>query len=624
MCGIVGRVSRTSGTPIGRALQLMTHRGPDAQAAVNYRVLDWQVELGHTRLAILDLSVDANQPFISADGQQALVFNGEIYNHADLRHEMRGQGVSFRTRSDTEVLLAAHLFGGRSCIPRLNGMFAYALLDLKAKELTLVRDPFGIKPLYFVRLFDGGIAFASELKALSTMIREGLEVDREQIAEFLLNGFLYEPHTGFKGVEKVPPGHTVIFSLGDGKVRISQYDQPSPFEKGLASPRFDEIIERELAAEVEADVPVGVFFSGGVDSTALAVASPRGIQPFHLQYTGGGLAGDTGAATDIAAALSLPLRVDRLYGTALSPLDVVEQFRDVAFGTEEPISDYTFAATRQIARAARGAGFKVMLSGMGGDELFAGYPRHALVRYWSTLKRFSFFLDQATPFLRQRRGWSRRADRLLHFAQADHFPRAYTSLIGYFASDEVAHLMGSSMATEKFFEHIEQLLAPLKGQSRLRQALHLDRHGFLAHNLTVTDRASMAESIEVRVPFLNRAMEQFALACSDRELVWFGSGKRPIKNYLRKHLPRAIIDRPKAAFNPPLDSPVMTIGEEMCRDMLMRGPLSTVLDTSPVQRWVSEHYRRERDHTFRLWQLIYLNFWLEWPRRISDEVRAEH
>ncbi len=607
MCGIVGRVTRQPPGGLDRALAAIAHRGPDATMQAIFDCGGATVELGHTRLSILDLSAAANQPFTSASGRHVIVFNGEIYNHGELRSEMREGGTLFRTRSDTEVLVNGYEREGLAILRRLDGMFAFGILDLAHQRLVLARDPFGIKPMYFTRLEGGGVAFASEIRALSIAANQRAEPDPGCLAEFLLNGFLYEPHSGYNNVEKVPPGHFVQIDLPTFRLTVQRYFDVAP--PTMAVSNFKTAIDSELSLQVEADVPVGIFFSGGIDSSALAAAAPRSVDAFFVDY-GQSANSDGTYVQQIADSLGLRLRVSSHREQETSVDIVLDEFQQVAVGTEEPISDYTYLATRLISRAARNAGFKVMLSGMGGDELFAGYPRYAAARRWLAFRRLRLPVTLGARLLRCTPSWSKRADRLASFALSENFEQAYTSLIGYFSAREVCELLGTKVPVEDFYHRLARLAEPVSGQSPLRKAMFLDRHGFLPHNLTVTDRASMAEHIEVRVPLLSPAVDALASAMPESDLIGADGAKLPLRRYLKHHLSEQLLTQPKRAFNPPLDGRIRLIGKQRCEALLLCGPLRDHLHTAPMLRWIDEHYRGIRNHTYRLWQLLYLQLWL--------------
>ncbi len=616
MCGIVGSISRRERENFSRAVEVLHHRGPDAGANDDYQVAGWHVSLGHRRLSILDLTSKADQPFVSDCGNFILIYNGEIYNHASLRASLTAAGHIFRTRSDTEVLLKGIAAEGLGFLQKLNGMFAFAVLDKARQRLILARDPFGIKPLYLSRGDDGGLSFASELKSLALLADGPLELDTSRVSEFLLNGFLYEPASGFSGIEKVPPGCAFEFDLTTMAMTLHRYHDP--LTQPTAASALDILLKQQVALEMEADVRVGVFFSGGIDSAALVAAAPREVQAFFVDY-GHDQRGDARYVQEVAAALNTPLHRAFHEQQDISSQAIIDEFSEVALGTEELVSDYTYIATRVLSRCAKEAGFKVMLSGMGGDELFAGYPRHLAVRYWSLSRQAGTSLQLVAHMLRRVPSWSKRASRLNSFLAAPDFAQAYTSLVGYFSLDEVAAMTGSRQGGDAALGRVRTLLEPVRDQSALRQALYLDRHGFLAHNLTVTDRASMAESIEVRVPLLNPQIEGFARSLEDKELLRGRKGKLPLRAYLEQKLPAHQINRPKTGFNPPLDGRIRKLGRGLCEELVTTGPIAQYLDPAITRRWVRDHFDGESNHTYRIWQMIYFRLWLD---RLTSEAKT--
>lgn len=609
MCGIVGAVQdRENLAAMRQAIAAMHHRGPDAEGLATHHIGQSTILLGHRRLSILDLSTAADQPLISECGRYVLIYNGEIYNHAALRAELSERGDSFNTHSDTEVLLKGLIRHGPDFIGRLNGMFAFAMLDKADGMITLARDPFGIKPLYILETPDG-ICFASELRSLQLAAGTRLEPDPDCFAEFFLNGFLYEPRSGLKGVRKIAPGTVETIAVDPPRTMTTKAYALAPREKTVAPGDLASLLSRQIGLEMLADVRVGVFFSGGIDSAALVAAAPQPVEAFFVDY--GPEAGDAGYAQAVAKALGTPLRNVSQQDDSLTPEGIFDEFRAVACGTEEPISDFTFAATRALSRQAREAGFKVMLSGMGGDELYAGYPRHLAARHWTALRLLEPPLRMARPLLRRSPRWDKKADRLQAFLAARDFVEAYTALVGYFSADEVSRLVGSRADVDSALDRVRAIIDPVRNASPLRQALYLDRHGYLAHNLTVTDRASMAESIEVRVPLLNTALEAHSWSLPDGSLVSGKKGKIPLRQFLRDRLPADVLNRPKVGFNPPLDGRVRMLGRERIQEQLSGRAMQGALDTAGLASLVDEHFEGRANHTYRLWQLLYFSFWLE-------------
>lgn len=608
MCGIVGTITRNQSESLATAMNAITHRGPDAGQETSHTVGSVNVQLGHQRLSIVDLSDAANQPLSTSCGSKTLVFNGEIYNHDALRKGLQSRGAQFQTSSDTEVLLNAYAEYGIVAFSQFNGMFAFAILDEQRNKLVLARDAFGIKPLYYTTLDDGGFAFASEIRALGLAAAKPVKPDPDCIGEFLLNGFLYEPNTGLQGISKLPAGHYLELDLQSLEFEIQRYHNPC--ETPASDGSLSAIMDAQIGLEVEADVAVGVFFSGGIDSTVLAVGAPREVGTLFVDY-GEADSSELDNAKAIAAELGCKMQVASHDVEDLSVDAILEEFKSVAWGTEEPISDYTYTATRLISRLAREAGFKVMLSGMGGDELFAGYPRYRAAASWALLHKLRYLIKPMLPIARQVGSLAKRIERFASFTNASTFGRAYTSLVGYYSEQEVTQMLGSSQQLDGFYARLEGMLAEVKGATLQQQAMHLDRYGYLAHNLTVTDRASMAESIEVRVPLLTPAIEAKARSMTDAVLLHRGKGKLPLREYLYQRLPAKFIDRPKVGFNPPLDARIWKLGADVCRKELSDSPLFTYVDRPFVMQQIDDHFSGKKNNTYRIWQLLYLSMWLK-------------
>jgi len=359
-----------------------------------------------------------------------------------------------------------------------------------------------------------------------------------------------------------------------------------------------------------ADVRVGLFFSGGIDSTVLALSSESPPEALFVDYDGAP-GGDAPFARDIASRIGLPLKVVTLKSERGGAEQVLEEFRRVARGTEEPISDYTYVAAEAIAREARAIGCKVMLSGMGGDELFAGYPRHRAVAHATLYRALAGVASPFAGILRRAPALAKKLDRFMRFAADGDFGLAYTSLVGYFGVDEVAALVGSHAGVDAFADRLAAIDGAHRHLSPLQRAMQLDRLGFLAHNLTVTDRSSMAQSIEVRVPLLTPELGALSAGLPDGELVDLRHAKKPLRRMMLERLPRGVVDRRKVGFNPPLDGRIATVGRDRLRSELRASRVRDIVDLARVDLLVDEHFEGRSNHAYRLWQLLYFGYWLD-------------
>ncbi|MFC3907951.1 asparagine synthase (glutamine-hydrolyzing) [Legionella dresdenensis] len=606
MCGLSGYISKTSDKNLEQSLEALSHRGPDASGIWRTKEGAFYLGFGHVRLSILDLTDESNQPFL--DTGYSLIFNGEIYNYQEIRTELEELGLQFKTKSDTEVILQSYKVWGLDCIPRFEGMFAFAIADLEKKQVILARDRLGIKPLYYYHDQDEFI-FSSEIRGLSPVKQEKLALDQSQYAEFLLNGWLYEPKTGFKDVEKVPPGYCFVYDLDNGRVEKIEYY--NPLTSIAPNKEIEFLISESLKLQSLADVRLGLFFSGGVDSSVLALASKGQIDGLFVKYDDAEGQDDSVYALEIASNINMPVETIRIETGKDNPAAILDDFRRVAANTEEPISDFTFLATERIAAKARENGYKVMLSGMGGDELFAGYPRYQVVKNRRLVMSLGFLIKLFSPVLRKIPALAKKADRLLRFSTQTDFFKAYTSLIGYFSPSEVNRLLKDNHACDALWQWGKKQLARLKNLSPLKKAMYFDRLGFLPHNLMVTDKASMLQSIEVRVPLMSNELADFGFHSKDSQLIDRNTGKKPLKQMLLAGLPAELINRKKVGFNPPLDGKINNLGKDLILNTLNSGPVSSICDMNVVKEIVNNHFSGNRNETYKIWQLMYFNFWLE-------------
>jgi len=633
MCGIVGRwLSSPPAVPIERALDVLQHRGPDDRGVW----LDTRsgLELGHQRLAIIDTSAAGHQPMLTSDGRRVLVYNGELYNYRELRAELSASGHTFQGGSDTEVVLAMLAEHGERALPRLNGMFALALFDRATGELWLARDALGIKPLYYADQ-PGGFSFASELKALLALGPVAPELDVEALYRYL--SFLWCPGTAtpLRSVARVAPGE-LLTVRGGRLVQRRRWAAPSfasPAEPERAGPsEVARALERAVERQLVSDVPLGAFLSGGLDSSAV-VAFARQRRPqldcFTIVPSGGPDAGD-------GSDLPFARRVARHLGVALHevPISSARMAADVeqmVYQLDEPLADPAALNVLYISQAARQQGIRVLLSGVGGDDLFAGYRRHralAAEPLWGWLPHaLRAGLRQGSAALERRVGASRigraggarlarRASRALAHADQD----AQGRLLGYFAWADAGVLrelfaephrsrLTPATLNEPLVERLHELPPDLPPLERL---LALEQRFFLGdHNLPYADKMSMAAGVEVRVPFLDPDLVALANALPPAAKQRGRHGKWILKRALEPYLPREVIYRPKVGFGAPLRRWLRAELGELVGDVLGPRQLAErgLFDPARVQALLEADRRGQVDAAYPIFALCCVELW---------------
>ena len=612
MCGIFGALDAPGEVHVERALDALRHRGPDHRSFF----ADERAILGHARLSILDLSAAANQPMVSADGGAVLVFNGEIYNHHELRRELVAAGHVFRTRSDTEVILEGYLAWGDGVVPRLSGMFAFAIWEPRARRLLLARDRSGKKPLYYARR-GRELRFASEPKAL---FASGLsrEVDPSHIPGLLALGYVHAPNTMYVGVHELPPASTLgVDDAPDPRVRAyvaspflgaTSHDAPR-----VATAKVRALVEAAVVRRLEADVPLGAFLSGGVDSTIVVGimqrSTGRRVRTFSIGFAGDDRYDETRYARLAAAAFGTDHTEFRLEPSSFDLVERLVWIHDAPFGDSSAIP------TSVVSRLTRQE-VTVALSGDGGDELFCGYQRFVASE-----------MAEAVPRLAREAGWqlasripAGRSDRTL-FAKAHRFfqharrPLA-ARLLGYypyFASDLELLLRGDfarSVDAAEPLSFTEAVLAESRGRSTLRRILDHNYRTYLPYDLLVkTDRSSMLHSLEVRAPLLDNDLVAYAATLPDHLKRRFGL-KWILKRAFRDLVPEEILSRKKMGFGVPLGAWFRGELSTYLRDHFTNARLFEYLDRAYVDALVRDHMQGRADHSQRLWLLLTLEIWL--------------
>ena len=621
MCGIIGvAANQTVGdrTPLALGAKAMSHRGPDD--AGEWWSEDGRVGLGHRRLAIVDLSPLGHQPMRDEMRGLALVFNGEIYNYRELRHELSAEGYTFRSQSDTEVLLAAYAVWGRNCLNRLNGMFAFALYDASKQTMLLARDRTGEKPLFY-RLVNGSLQFASELKGLLASPAAPRRIDAEALDCYLSMGFVPGGRCILHGYRKLPAAHALSFDLSTGVADLERYWTLPKLSTETAAGAIDEsallveleaLVEDAVGRQLVADVPVGVLLSGGVDSsliTAMAVRHSRNVRTFSIGFPGHGKLDETPHARLIA----------RHFGTAHTELMAEPATADLvpllARQFDEPMVDSSMLPTFLVSQLVR-QHCTVALGGDGGDELFGGYSEYSRLLW---LQRWSTQLTGAP-----RRALAGAAKRLLPMgfaggnvrawlmAAGDDLTRELPLLAGYFDPVTRRKLMLGHAGYQLVAEDIRRDRIPLQ-PDLLQRATRMDFGNYLAEDILVkVDRTSMLNSLEVRAPFLDYRLIEFAFGRVPSHLKATVNNKKILlKRLAARVLPPEFDRQRKQGFSIPLASWLKSGPfRDLFRDILTSP--TCMFDRGTVQgllkgqdRWQNNGERLFALVQFELWRREY-------------------
>jgi asparagine synthase (glutamine-hydrolysing) len=597
MCGIAGlfgfgeRVAdpRERHALVRRMADSMVHRGPDASGS--WGDPEGRCELAHRRLSIIDTSDAGRQPMESGDGRWVITFNGEIYNYRDVRTALESEGIGFRGRTDTEVLLAALQLWGLDALSRLDGMFAFAAFNRDRGELLLGRDPFGEKPLYYFELPGGALAFASELQALNGVPGFDCTVSVDAMAEVLMFQYIGAPRTIYQQVAKLPPGHWMVARPGE-PVRIGRYFEFRPGATGSdARPigeladELEEILVRSIRRRLIADVPLGAFLSGGVDSSTVCALVRRRLD-IPLKTFSIGFEKASESEHETARLFARHLGTEH-FDRVLTP-DASAFLLGIGHILDEPNADSSCMPTYLLSEFAREQ-VTVAVSGDGGDEMFAGYGRY-----------FQMLEGEQQHLRGSRAGW--------HPGQA-----YYSDSILVSTEPHIRELFGD--VPQGLAEHLHRLREELNQETpplfcRLRKS---DVDNYMPGAvLPKVDRMSMRHSLEVRTPFLNTEVARFAERLPERVLYRSGTGKLVLREIAYRYLPRELIDAPKKGFGIPMSrwgrEPLLDAAGQMLESNDSR--LREFLGRENIDRFLKRQRSRSGFSTYQVWGAAMLESWL--------------
>jgi asparagine synthase (glutamine-hydrolysing) len=639
MCGIAGVLASGGGArePLEHHATAMAdsiaHRGPDDHGL--WSDVDAGVALTHRRLSIVDLSPAGHQPMTSADGHLVIVFNGEIYNFQDLRSELEARGINFRGHSDTEVMLEAFAADGiAATLKRLIGMFAIAVWDRRDRTLTLMRDRLGIKPLYWAR-FGSVFLFGSELKALRAYPGWTPRINRGAVAAYMRHNCVPAPHSVYEGVYKLEPGCILTLPWG-GDPKIEKYwNVRAVARDGLANPlrlsdreltdRLEALLLDSVRRRMVADVPVGAFLSGGIDSsTVAALMKAANAGPVCTYSIGFEATGFDEAPHAAAVARHLRTQHTELTVTAKQALEFIPRIPDIY---DEPFGDSSQIPTYLVSAMAR-QHVTVALSGDGGDELFGGYNRYQLAqRFWRKLAvmprplrrafatalralppdRWSSLFDCVPLGLRPAQPGDK-LHKLASILALDDLSAVYRRLVTHWEPasimpgvDEVKGVLWDDTIAQDF-------------QGGFERSQVLDLVTYLPDDiLTKVDRASMAVALEARVPLLDHRVVEFAWRIPRQDLIRDGVSKWPLRQVLYRHVPPELIERPKMGFNTPigdwLRGPLRDWAEALLGEQRLKE--AGLVDANVVRRYWQQHLSGRYNWQYLLWDVLMLEAWRE-------------
>lgn len=613
MCGIAGFTQKgwtSDPNRIRCATETLTHRGPDQQGVFHSRLCS----IGATRLKILDLD-SGDQPIVSLDGGTVIVFNGEIYNHLDLRAELEKRGYRFRTHCDTETVLCAFLEWDTECFARMRGMFAVALWQKSSRRLVLARDRMGIKPLYVAK-YGEDVLFGSELKAILIHPEVDRRLSMEGLDCYLSLNYVPCPWTLVNGVEKLPPGYW--YEWRDGQIRSEPYwRQPdaAPAHRSLhaAKEELDSLLQQSVREHLLSDVPLGIWLSGGIDSSTIlhyaAKTNRSRLKTFSISFRG--------RSFDETRHIK---RVVSLYGTEHEQFDLNPQenlrsaIEEFAYYSDEPNADAGALPVWFLSRMCKKHA-TVALSGEGGDEIFAGYITYRANQLARAARAFPVFgrrlalsLLRLWPVSNEKISLEYKLKRFLEGSLLAP-ERAHVHWNGTFSETEKARLLRCSLPGS-----MNGILEELGWRDGLSAYLSFDQKYFLADNILVkSDRMSMAHAVEVRPPFLDHRLVEFAATLPDSLKIRGSRQKVLLKELMKDKLPASILDRQKTGFDIPAHDWLRGVLRPLLVDTLREGAAShsDLFRPDMIEEYLRLHLERRANLGYHLWGLMILFLWMK-------------
>jgi asparagine synthase (glutamine-hydrolysing) len=642
MCGIVGFFSSSKNSTLPEDLESATHvlkhRGPDQTGLYRDTGCDHQIGLGHCRLSVIDLSEAGTQPMQSADGRIVVVYNGEIYNFKALRNQLEQRGYPFHSQTDTEVIINAYLEWGIQCVEQFIGMFAIGIYDKSARKLILVRDRLGIKPVYYY-CSRGELIFGSELKSLAAFKGFPKTIDSDALALFLHYQYIPAPLTIYRKTYKLLPGHYLVF---DGRqMQHTPYWNPPErpdwdgCDDGVDEAQYidqlDGLLTHAVSDRLISDVPIGALLSGGIDSS-LVVALMQKANPSPVRTFSIGFAEDKYNEAPWARKIADHLGTDHteLYVRPEHAIDAIAKLPDIY---DEPFADSSSIPTYLVSRLTR-SHVTVALSGDGGDEQFGGY-----VRYWMTrtmekwleripeptkpviagiakglpaswIERFYVPLRDYLPQRLRVENFQEKWQKLILQLSQEQLSELYRMTISIWPSSDIGPLLGQKVPQSMY----ESIFNATPGWPTLSRLMRVDQSTYLPDcMLTKVDRASMAVSLEVRVPLLDHRVVEYSYTIPETLKYKDGCGKYILKQVLARYVPRSLFERPKMGFGVPIGQWFRNELKELLLDYLSPARLKTEgrFNAELIEQKINEHLNGTGNHHSRLWAVLMWEMWRE-------------
>ena len=623
MCGIVGYINTGNQGQLFQSTKVIEHRGPDA---INVKWFNnHNSGLGHVRLSIIDLSKSADQPMHNSDNNTYIVFNGEIYNYEKVRSELIKSGCSFFTNSDTEVILKAYHKWGKDCLKKFNGMFSFAIFNKDSGDLFLCRDRLGIKPLYYYNS-GNSLIFASEVKSILASDIYVKEIDLNAIHTSI--HYQVGPYTGFKGIKKLEPG--CFLSYSDNVIKIEKYWNLEPEELSMsyndAYSKLDYLINDSIKLNMVSDVPIGALLSGGLDSSLICAIMQKyitnPINTFTIKFDKADLKRQ-GNVDDASYAKELADLFGFNHKEIIIKPDIVSLIEKITWHLDEPVADPSAISTYLISKEARKSGVKVLMSGMGADEVFSGYRSHLAAKIadsysifpkiiQSNIKNIIFKLPQSSSSKDFK--YIRWLKSFLRVAKLPQMERAMAISNSALNSNEFNDFYNSSHEYENsyYYKEYKSYFEEYKNLSYLTKLCFCDTKMYLPnHNLLYSDKAMMAAGVEGRPPLIDHRIIEFMFKLPPKFRLKLFTQKYLLKKVSEKYLPKKIIYRPKAPFSAPLRGWLKNELNDMVNDLLSPQSIKKrgIYNSNYVQNLLKENNSGMKDNSQLIWRLMVNETW---------------